>query len=178
MARIGYRRVSTAHQNLDRQELGEVDELFEEKLSGASRDRPALKEMIRFARKGDEVVVYSLDRLGRDLRDLQAIVEELTIKGAAVSFIKEGMSFKAANDDPYSKLQLQLMGAFAEFERSIIKERQREGIAKAKARGAYKGGKSKIEPHKVRELHAGGMGASEIAKVLGIGRASVYRLLK
>lgn len=177
MTRVGYRRVSSEGQEFHRQELPDVDELFEEKESGAKRDRPALKEMIRFARKGDEVVVWSLDRLGRDLRDLQAIVEELTSKGVTVRFFKEQLAFGPDGSDPYSKLQLQMMGAFAEFERAIIRERQRDGIAAAKARGVYRGRKAAIDAEKVRKLRDEGMGASAIAKQLRISRASVYRVL-
>lgn len=178
MAQIGYRRVSSDGQEFHRQELPEVDELFEEKGSGAKRDRPALKELLRFARKGDEVVVWSLDRLGRDLRDLQGIVEELTGKGVTVRFLKEQLTFAPDDSNPYSKLQLQMMGAFAEFERAIIRERQREGIAKAKARGVYQGRKPSIDREAVHELKARGIGASEIASRLKISRASVYRLLE
>lgn len=178
MARIGYRRVSSEEQDFHRQELPEVDELFEEKESGAKRDRPALKELLRFARKGDEVVVWSLDRLGRDLRDLQGIVEELTQKGVTVRFLKEQLTFGPDESSPYSKLQLQMMGAFAEFERAIIRERQREGIAKARERGVYRGRKPSIDRKAVQELKAQGVGASEIARRLKIGRASVYRLLE
>jgi DNA invertase Pin-like site-specific DNA recombinase len=178
MARIGYRRVSSEEQDFHRQELSEVDELFEEKESGAKRDRPALKELLRFARKGDEVVVWSLDRLGRDLRDLQGIVEELTSKGATVRFLKEQLTFAPDESNPYSRLQLQMMGAFAEFERAIIRERQREGIARAKERGVYRGRRPSIDKEAVLELKAQGVGASEIARRLKIGRASVYRLLE
>lgn len=175
--KIGYRRVSSVDQNLDRQDLGSVDKTFEEKQSGADRDRPALKQMIEFAREGDEVLVYSIDRLARDLRDLQAIIQTLNDKGVTISFLSERLSFSANDTDPLARLQLHLIGAFAEFERRIIKKRQAEGIAKAKAKGIYKGRPAAISASKVRQLRAEGMGASEIAAQLGIGRASVYRLL-
>ena len=178
MAVVGYRRVSHSSQNLDRQELEGCDKVFEEKMSGAKRDRPELNRMLDYIRDGDEVRVHSIDRLARDLRDLQGIIEKINAKEATITFSKEQLTFKpSAEADPFAKLQLHLMGAFAEFERSIIRERQREGIARAKERGVYAGRKTSIDVDKVKSLHASGVGASEIAKALGIGRASVYRLL-
>lgn len=176
--RIGYRRVSSEDQNLERQELEGCEKVFEEKMSGAKRDRPALKQLIEWAREGDEVVVHSLDRLGRDLRDLQAIVQDLNDKGVSVEFLQERLRFTPEADDPLSRLQLQMMGAFAEFERNIIRKRQAEGIARAKAKGVYKGRKPSIDADEVKRLRDEGVGASEIAKHLGIGRASVYRVLQ
>jgi len=152
--------------------------VFEEKITGAKRDRPELNRMLDYIREGDEVRVHSIDRLARDLRDLQSIIEQINDKDATVTFLKEKLTFKpSAKADPFAKLQLHLMGAFAEFERSIIRERQREGIARAKERGVYAGRKTSIDVDKVKSLHASGVGASEIAKALSIGRASVYRLL-
>ena len=178
MAVVGYRRVSSASQSLDRQELEGCDKVFEEKITGAKRDRPELNRMLDYIRDGDEVHVHSIDRLARDLRDLQSIIEQINDKDATITFIKEKLTFKpSAQADPFAKLQLHLMGAFAEFERSIIRERQREGIARAKERGVYAGRKASIDVEKVKSLHASGVGASEIANALGIGRASVYRLL-
>ena len=178
MAVVGYRRVSSASQSLDRQELEGCDKVFEEKVTGAKRDRPELKRMLDYIRDGDEVRVYSIDRLARDLRDLQSIIEQINDKDATITFLKEKLTFKpSAQADPFAKLQLHLMGAFAEFERSIIRERQREGIARAKERGVYAGRKASIDVDKVKSLHASGVGASEIARQLGIGRASVYRLI-
>ena len=178
MAVVGYRRVSSASQSLDRQELEGCDKVFEEKVTGAKRDRPELNRMMDYIRDGDEVRVYSIDRLARDLRDLQSIIEQINDKDATITFLKEKLTFKpSAQADPFAKLQLHLMGAFAEFERSIIRERQREGIARAKERGVYAGRKASIDVDKVKSLHASGVGASEIARQLGIGRASVYRLI-
>ena len=178
MAVVGYRRVSSASQSLDRQELEGCDKVFEEKITGAKRDRPELNRMLDYIREGDEVRVHSIDRLARDLRDLQSIIEQINDKDATITFIKEKLTFKpSAQADPFAKLQLHLMGAFAEFERSIIRERQREGIARAKERGVYAGRKASIDVEKVKSLHASGVGASEIARQLGIGRASVYRLI-
>lgn len=177
--KIGYRRVSSADQNLDRQDLGEdVDKVFEEHVSGKSaKNRPALSHMIDFAREGDEVVVFSIDRLARDLRDLQEIIQNLTDKGVRVTFLTEKLSFSADGQDAFAKLQLQMMGAFAEFERNIIRKRQAEGIAKAKAKGVYKGRRPSIDRNRVRELAGQGLGATAIAKEVGASRASVYRLM-
>ena len=150
--RVGYRRVSTVEQNFDRQELGDIDRVFEEKVSGKDADRAALIEMIDYVREGDEVVVYSIDRLARDLRDLQSIISQLNDKSVSVSFISEGLKFGSDSNDAFAKLQLQMMGAFAEFERNIIRKRQAEGIAKAKERGVYKGRKPSVDVEKVKKL--------------------------
>lgn len=176
MAIVGYRRVSSDQQNLDRQEFP-CDKFFEEKVSGASPDRKALLEMIDWVREGDEVQVHSIDRLARNLLDLQRIIQTLNGKGVSVTFLSEGLTFSGQSDDPFSKLQLQMMGAFAEFERNIIRMRQMEGIGKAKAKGVYKGRKKSIDSSKIRELKSSGMGASEISRQLKISRMSVYRAL-
>jgi DNA invertase Pin-like site-specific DNA recombinase len=179
MSVVGYRRVSTVDQNFDRQDLGAVDKLFEEKLSGKNaKDRPALNAMLDWVREGDSVLVHSIDRLARDLRDLQAIIQTLNDKGVSITFRSESLTFSASSDDAFAKLQLQMMGAFAEFERNIIRKRQADGIAKAKARGAYKGRPKTVDDAKVRKLKEAGMGATAIAKELGIGRATVYKSLK
>ena len=177
--KIGYRRVSSTEQNLDRQDLGQIDKMFEEKVSGATtKDRPALLDLIDFAREGDEVVVWSIDRIARDLRDLQTIIQTLTDKKASITFLSEKLTFSASSNDPFAKLQLHLMGAFAEFERSIIRKRQAEGIAKAKAKGIYKGRKATIDASNIVSMKERGIGASQIAREMGISRVSVYRALK
>lgn len=178
MTRVGYRRVSTHDQNLDRQDLGDVDQMFEEKESGAKADRPALQEMIRYVRAGDSVVVWSIDRLARDLRDLQDIITKVITRGATVTFLAEQLTFGPEGDDPFAKLQLQMMGAFAEFERAIIRKRQADGIAKAKTRGAYAGGKRRIDRAKIITLSKKGLGPSAIAQEMGVSRMSVHRILK
>ncbi len=178
MTKVGYRRVSSAEQNLDRQALTGCEKVFEEKTSGKSKERKALQDMIAWVRDGDEVLVWSIDRLARDLRDLQDIVFKLNNKGVSVSFVSEGLSFSANKEDAFAKLQLHLMGSFAEFERSIIRKRQAEGIAKAKEKGVYKGRKASIDANQVIALKEKGIGASAIAKQLGIGRASVYRVIQ
>ena len=178
MSDIGYKRVSTVDQNLERQDLGDVDKVFEEKLSGKSAsDRPALQELIGYARDGDTVVVHSIDRLARDLRDLQDIIQTLNDKGVTIQFLSERLTFSADADDAFAKLQLQMMGAFAEFERNIIRKRQAEGIAVAKAKGVYKGGKKRIDRDKVRQLSAEGLSTYKIADAMGVSRMSVHRIL-
>lgn len=176
--KVGYRRVSTEEQNLDRQELGDVERVFEEKISGKNTDRLALQEMIAFVRDGDEVLVYSIDRLARDLRDLQNIIQTLNDKGVSISFISERLTFSANTNDPFAKLQLQIIGSVAEFERSIIRKRQAEGIAKAKAKGVYKGRKKTIDEKRIYQLADEGMSQNQIAAEMNITRISVYRYLK
>ena len=176
--RVGYRRVSTADQNLDRQELTNVEKVFEEKVSGKDTNRAALNEMIEFVREGDAVVVYSIDRLARDLRDLQTIIQRLNDKGVSVEFISENLTFSANTNDPFAKLQLQIIGSVAEFERNIIKKRQAEGIAKAKERGVYKGRQKKIDDAEIYALTDAGHSQNEIAEQMGITRISVYRALR
>jgi DNA invertase Pin-like site-specific DNA recombinase len=176
--KVGYRRVSTLDQNLDRQDLGEVGRVFEEKVSAKNTDRAALQEMIAFVREGDEVIVYSIDRLARDLRDLQAIIQTLLDKKVSITFLSERLTFSADKDDPFGRLQLQLMGAFAEFERRLIRKRQAEGIAKAKMRGAYRGRQKKVDDRKIVQLKREGLKISEIASSLSVSRMTVYRALE
>jgi DNA invertase Pin-like site-specific DNA recombinase len=178
MAVVGYRRVSSFDQNLDRQDLGEVDKVFEEKLSGKSAsDRPALQAMLDYVREGDTVVVYSIDRLARDLRDLQDLIERINAEGVTVRFLTEGLTFSADRDDPFAQLQLHLMGSFAQFERSIIRKRQAEGIEKAKAKGVYKGRKATIDRDRVHSLRQEGLSTYKIAEAMGISRMTVHRIL-
>ncbi len=180
--RVGYRRVSSLDQNRDRQLDGipNLDKVFEEKVSGARGERPALREMITFVRSGDVVVVHSLDRLGRDIRDLLNIVEEMNAKGVVVEFLSERLRFGRDDEDPLARLQLHMLAAFAQWERTISKRRQAEGIAKAKANHPekYRGRPAKIDPTQIISLRQQGVGPTEIAKKLGIGRASVYRALR
>jgi len=178
--RVGYRRVSTVEQNLDRQDLGAVERVFEDKASGKDADREQLQEMISFVREGDEVVVYSIDRLARDLRDLQSIITQLNDKGVAIEFLSERLVFSGNSDDAFAKLQLQMMGAFAEFERNIIRKRQAEGIAKAKQRGVYENRKRKrkVSDKRIMDLKQEGLNNTEIAEYLGVTRMTVYRALK
>jgi len=176
--RVGYRRVSSVEQKFDRQELGELDKLFEEKVSGSSSEQLALNEMIDFVRQDDEVVVHSIDRLARNLRDLQNIIETLNNKGVSIRFLSENLIFSTNVNDAFAKLQLQIIGSVAEFERNIIRKRQAEGIAKAKARGVYAKRGASINRERVRELQKEGLTITAIAKALDISRMSVYRINK
>lgn len=182
---VGYRRVSSKGQNLARQELPDVTgRIFEEKLSGANRDRPALSEMLSYIRDGDEVHVHSIDRLARSLTDLNNIVTEINSKGASIRFLSEQLHFQGSNDDPVNKLMFHMLGAFSEFEHSLISKRRQEGIDKAKAEGKYTGRKATINHDLVCDLLARGetttpkVNAQEIADWLGIGVASVFRIRK
>lgn len=180
---LGYIRVSAIDQNTDRQLDGiSVDLMFEEKISGKSMDRPELQALLRTAYKGDTVVVHSMDRLARNLMDMKTIVNTLVANGAQVQFIKEKLTF-SGNDDPFAELMLNMLGSFAQFERELIKSRQREGIEIRKAKGLYKGKgrKQEITEEQVSELKrraAAGEKKTAIAKDLKISRESVYKYLK
>ena len=176
--KVGYRRVSDITQSLERQDLVGCERIFEEKLSGASADRPALQDMIAFVRSGDEVVVHSIDRLARNLIDLQSIIRELNDKGVTIHFISESLSFSDDGGNAFQTLQLQMLGAFAQFERTMIRKRQAEGIAKAKAKGVYAQRKRTVNPDKVKQLFDDGLSKAAIAKQLNISRMSVYRSLE
>jgi DNA invertase Pin-like site-specific DNA recombinase len=180
---IGYRRVSSLEQNTARQLDGVMlDVEFEDKASGKDMARPELLALIKTAYKGDKVVVHSMDRLARNLRDLKDIVTGLVAKGVQVQFVKENLTF-SGKTDPYSELMLNMMGSFAEFERSLIKNRQLEGIAIKKASGGYagKGRKRTITDAQIAEIKvriAAGEKKTKIAADLGISRESIYKLLK
>ena len=177
---VGYKRVSSTSQSLARQELPDVnDRIFEEKLSGATKERPALQEMLKYIRAGDEVHVHSIDRLARNLRDLQDIVQSVLNKDASIRFITEGLHFhdrEGSQGDHLQHLMFQMLGAFAEFEKNIIQSRRQEGINAAKAAGKYKGRGKTIDDELIIDLYNEGRKAKEIAEWLGIGIASVYRL--
>jgi DNA invertase Pin-like site-specific DNA recombinase len=181
--RIGYRRVSTADQSTARQLDGlTLDRVFEDKASGATTDRPGLKACLEHLRPGDTLVVHSMDRLARSLADLERTVADLTARGVRVEFVKEGKTF-AGGRDPMDTLMLQLLGAFAQFERAMIRERQREGIDKAKAAGVYRGGKPKLTPERVAELRrrdaeAGQRNRAQLARDFGISRETLYAYLR
>lgn len=180
MSIIGYKRVSSVGQNDERQLDGiDVDELFTDKASGKDTNRPELQNALRFARKGDVFVVHSMDRLARNIVDLRNTVQELNSKGVTVRFVKENLEF-TGEDSPMSNLLLNMLGAVAEFERSMIKERQREGIAIAKAKGVYTGRKPSLSAEQVEEARkrkAAGESISAIAKDFGVSRPTIYRAL-
>jgi len=179
--RIGYVRVSAFDQNVDRQLEGlTLDKIFSDKASGKDVSRPQLQEMLAFIREGDTVVVHSMDRLARNLDDLRKLVQSLTKGGIRIEFVKESLAF-TGEDSPMANLMLSVMGAFAEFERALIRERQREGIALAKQRGAYRGRKKALSDDKVDELMrriADGEQKATIARDLGISRETLYQYLR
>lgn len=179
--RIAYKRVSTAEQNTARQLEGEgpFDKVFEDKASGKNLERPAFEALMNHVREGDTVFVHSMDRLARNLGDLLKTVEGFNAKGVVVRFVKENLAFEPGNEaNPMGKLTLSLLGAFAEFERALIRERQREGIAIAKAKGGvFKGGNNKLKPEtaeKIRQRLSDGVSPTAIAKELGVSRQTVY----
>src|SRR6476661_5469831 len=178
MALYGYARVSSLDQNFGIQraalKAAGCDVIRAEKASGTRRDgRTELQVLLDFLRPGDALVVTRIDRLARSLRDLQNIVHELKEKGVALRATEQPINTGTAA----GKAFLDMLGVFAEFETNLRKERQAEGIAAAKARGAYKGRPPSIDVAKVAALKAVGLGATEIAKRLRVGRASVYRVL-
>jgi DNA invertase Pin-like site-specific DNA recombinase len=179
MSRIGYARVSTIDQDLDTQITKLKAEgcsiIRSEKVSGASRDgRAELATIIDFLRPGDELVVTRLDRLGRDTRDVLNLIHECEQRGAFVTVLDPHVSTRGE----MGHIVLTVLGMVAQMERRFIKERQREGIQKAKGIGAYRGGKARIDHQRVLELDRAKMGVSEIAKAVNCSRMQIYRILK
>ena len=179
--RIGYIRVSTLDQNPDRQlESVQVSKVFIDKASGKDTQRPQLEALLSYVREGDTLVVHSMDRLARNLDDLRRMVQQLTGRGVRIEFVKEALTF-TGEDSPMANLLLSVMGAFAEFERALIRERQREGISLAKQRGVYRGRKKALSESRIEELlrrienrepKAG------LAREFGISRATLYEYLR
>ena len=179
--RIGYVRVSSFDQNPERQlENVQVDKVFIDKASGKDTQRPELENLLSFVREGDTVIVHSMDRLARNLDDLRRLVQQLTKRGVRIEFIKESLTF-TGEDSPMANLLLSVMGAFAEFERELIRERQREGIALAKKRGAYRGRKRSLSDEQITQMkqriEAGEKKAS-LALEFGISRETLYQYLR
>lgn len=180
--RIGYIRVSSYDQNPERQLEGiQVDRNFIDKASGKDTARPELDNLLSFVREGDAVIVHSMDRLARNLDDLRRLVRLLTTKGVQVEFTKERLTF-TGEESPMANLMLSVMGAFAEFERALIRERQLEGIALAKQRGGvYLGRKKSLPDEKISELRqrvASGEVKAQLAKEFGISRETLYQYIK
>ncbi len=172
---IGYKRVSTVDQSNARQLDGlTLDRMFEDKASGKDTKRPQLEAALSFVRDGDTLVVHSMDRLARNLDDLRKIVLTLTKRGVKVQFVKESLIF-TGEDSPMANLLLSMLGAVAQFERELIRERQREGIAIAKKEGVYKGRQPSLSPERAEQLRAriaaGKANKAELAKQFGISRA-------
>jgi DNA invertase Pin-like site-specific DNA recombinase len=179
--RVGYIRVSTYEQNTDRQLEGmELDRCFTDRASGKDVERPELAALLTFVRDGDTVVVHSMDRLARNLDDLRRTVQSLTKRGVRIEFIKEHLIF-TGEDSPMANLMLSVMGAFAEFERALLHERQREGISLAKKRGAFRGRKKSLSDEQVVEMKrrvVAGEQKTQVARDLGISRETLYQYLR
>ncbi|AIA48143.1 hypothetical protein L085_13560 [Serratia sp. FS14] len=179
--RIGYIRVSSFDQNPERQlDQTQVDKVFVDKTSGKDIQRPELDSLLSFVRDGDTVVVHSMDRLACNLDDLRRLIQKLTHKGVRIEFVKECLTF-TGEDSPMANLMLSVMGAFAEFERSLIHERQREGIALARLRGAYRGRKKSLSSEQqieVRRRAMDGEKKAQLAREFGISRETLYQYLK
>ena len=182
MATVGYVRVSILTGNTDRQLDGiQLDRVFEDKLSGKDTQRPALNEMLAYVREGDTVMVHSIDRLARNLVDLKGIVSKLNAKGVSVVFSKENLTFSAGESNPMSDLMLSMMGAFAEFERRLINERQREGHAIRRAKGLQVGRPSALTVEQVKTIRqraAAGESKTALAAEFKASRATIYSALK
>lgn len=179
MARIGYARVSTLDQDLEIQQQRLVAQGCQiircEKVSGASRQgRTELATIMEFLREDDELIVTRLDRLGRDTRDVLNIVYECEQRGAYITVLEPHVSTKGE----MGKVILTVLGMVAQMERRFIKERQREGIERAKKLGCYKGGKARFDHDLIRNLHSGGTNVSTIANRVGCSRMQVYRILR
>jgi DNA invertase Pin-like site-specific DNA recombinase len=178
--RIGYIRVSGFDQNPERQlEHVELSRVFTDKASGKDTHRPQLESLLTFVRQGDTVVVHSMDRLARNLDDLRRIVQSLTRRGVRIEFVKEHLVF-TGEDSPMANLMLSVMGAFAEFERALIRERQREGIALARQRGAYRGRRRALSDDQVAEMRRrieAGESKAKVAREFGVSRETVYQYL-
>ena len=177
--KYGYARVSSTSQDLtiqiDALKNAGCETIRKEKVSGTSiQGRDELNTLLEFLREGDELVVTRIDRLARSIRDLQNIVYDLDKKGVVLSATEQPIQTNTSA----GKCFLDMLGVFGEFETNLRKERQMEGIAKAKENGVYKGRKPSVNIDKVKELKENGLGASAIAKELNIGRASVYRALE
>jgi DNA invertase Pin-like site-specific DNA recombinase len=175
---VGYVRVSSADQNDGRQLEGlALDRRFTDHASGKDTKRPELSALLAYVRQGDSVFVHSMDRLARNLDDLRRVVGDLTRRGVIVRFVKENLTF-TGEDSPLSHLLLSVLGAVAQFERELIHERQREGIALAKVRGAYKGRKPKLTKNELADLHQRfkqGESPSKLAKEFNVRRQTIYR---
>jgi DNA invertase Pin-like site-specific DNA recombinase len=179
--RVGYVRVSTLDQRTERQlEQIPVDRLFTDHVPGKDTKRPQLAALLTSVREGDTVVAHSMDRLARNLEDLRRLVRELTAPGERGAFVKEGLTF-TGDDTPMATLLLSVMGAFAEFERALIRERQREGIALAKRRGVYRGRKkalSEAQASAMRQRALSGEAKAALAREYGISRETLYQYLR
>ncbi len=178
---FNYIRVSTILQNTERQ-LNDVscDRVYLDKLSGKDTNRPQFQLMMSNLRSGDVVNVHSLDRVGRNTKDILGIVETIKEIGATIKFFKENLTFDGSKNDLYSDLMLTILSGFATFERNIILERQREGIEIAKQKGKYKGGKQKFkssDKEEIKKLIENGISISEISRIMNCSRPTIYKVI-
>ena len=178
---FNYIRVSTILQNTERQ-LNDVpcDRVYEDKLSGKDTNRPQFQLMMSNLRSGDIVNVHSLDRVGRNTKDILEIVETIKSIGATIHFHKENLKFDGSKSDLYSDLMLTILSGFATFERNIILERQREGIEIAKQKGKYKGGKQKFDveqKNRIKELVEEGVSISSVCRTMNCSRPTIYKVI-
>lgn len=180
-SQVGYIRVSTLDQNTERQLTGlKLDRVFEDKASAKDTKRPQLTACLGYLREGDTLIVHSIDRLARNLEDLQRLVRELTLKGVSIQFMKESLTFQAGENNPMQTLMFQMLGAFAQFERALIRERQREGIALAKKEGRQLGRAKALtaeQEQNIKVKAATGGNKQALAKEYGISRQTLYRIL-
>lgn len=176
MKRVGYKRVSTLDQNTERQLDGvELDKVFEDKCSGSNTNRPQLIALLDYVREGDEVYVHDISRMARNLDDLIRLIKQMNQEGVSVRFMKENLTF-TGQDDPMQELMLSLLGAVYQFERSMMLERQKEGIQKAKAAGKYKGRPNSVNRGAVMNLLNQKVSIRKTAEKLGISPSTVQRI--
>ncbi|RCS91612.1 recombinase family protein [Brevibacterium aurantiacum] len=178
---LGYVRVSTAEQNPGRQHeaIGPCDKVFEDRMSGKSKtNRDQLNALIDYARQGDAIRVEAMERLGRDTRDLYSILDALTDKGCSVTFVSEGITMSKDKNSPTQELFLSFLAAMAQFERARILERQREGIALAKAQGVYQRKLTDEDVEACRAMVDMGISVAEVARRYEVSRQTLYSALK
>jgi len=180
---FNYKRVSTIDQNTDRQLINVAcDREYADKLSGKDTNRPQLQAMLDNLRAGDIVNVHSMDRLARNVKDLLLLIEQILEKKATINFLKENLTFSANEaTNAFQTLMLTMLGAISEFERNLLLERQKEGIAIAKAKGKYKGTKksfSESEIYDLKKLYSEGVAVTQIAKKYGVTRQTIHNYLK
>ncbi|MGL1957833.1 MAG: recombinase family protein [Colwellia sp.] len=178
-AQLGYIRVSSVDQNTERQLLNvKLDKVFEDKCSGKDVNRPALIQLIDYAREGDVIHCHDISRMARSTEDLLRLVKEFNAEGISLNFHKENFIFDG-NDNPMQQLMLTMLGGIYQFERAMILERQREGIAIAKAKGRYKGKQINKELHaNIKQLFSEGMSKAQVARTIGCARKTVIDVLK
>jgi len=181
VSQVAYKRISTSDQNT-REQLSNTtitfDKIFEDTVSGADTNRPALVDMLNYVREGDQIHVQSIDRLARNLGDLNSLIRTLNDRGIAVTFHNENLTFNCVNSSPMSELMLNLLGSVYQFERAMLLERQREGIAKAKKAGKYKGGVKRISDELILKELASGLSIRKVATKLSINPSTVQRAKK